>query len=568
VLPLGTFVAEAPRTMKNALITFLGLGLAASLAGGCAVDDSESVDTLGEALSAGPLPPQDLHIEFAGERQLAVAGEDAATDEQHFYLERRDFGTWVTLKELGPSPGTGRTVAFVDRDVDAEQSHCYRVRVTGDSGTSLSSTVCGRTTPFVYPALSSNLTSYSPVIHTIRHPRPGVLSVLWTNARHSNPELELEIFDGLGGASLGSVRITDNRDDRSAPMSTTFEHLQPGKLYCFVLRRSSASYSQKLCESPHAERTTVDDRDPRAIDAPAMDRVRAPRNGVLEIVVGSPRPRQLLERLEVSSGRRTSLELDTTGKSTFIDTSSLLVDGESYCYRLLVWNDFGSRYSNPACGTTSRNLPARPSNLRVRDQDGLRVDLDWDSALDADDYELHYEGSRPSSGDRDGNKTTSSTGYDFSGLEGYTYCFKVRARNDYGNSDWSNEVCGVHIADDGVTTYSTYLQSAIPDTGYVLYTHTVNPGIGLPARLVKVNVVGSSLYPYVVQFLPPGSPKEDCGTNKGVIIEPGRDLAGADMAAVFGDSRPSTPVTIWACKLFTRGAPEIGNIPVNVTYAR
>src|SRR5262249_24934607 len=154
-----------------------------------------------------------------------------------------------------------------------------------------------------------------------------------------------------------------------------------------------------------AERTTATQRDPRPQKTPIMCCVTTPRNGQLDIYIDNPQPGQVLERITAASGERRDIQRDATGSTRLTDTD--VSDGATYCYRLFVVNQWGARYSNIKCATTTTDPPDWPHNLRVSGRDGTIVGLDWDDAHNADSYELHYDGTRPGYVGRDGNKTTS-----------------------------------------------------------------------------------------------------------------------------------------------------------------
>jgi hypothetical protein len=513
-----------------------------------------------------PAAPTGLRVERSYERTLRLAFEDASSDETSFELERRSGASWHTIASLPAHAGTGTTYTRSDEDLDIEQTYCYRVRAIGANGSSLSNAVCGRTKPVIVGEPVPGVQA-QPV--TITHPRAGALNLTWID-KPAVTEWNVLMFDGMSQTPIGNARI---RDHVELPPGTTVRHegytvenLEPGRLYCFQVTHGYLSYVDWLCESPSAARSSDEPLDPRPEQTPTITAVNAPRNGRLEISIANPQPGQILERIVASDGKRRDINRDDAGSATLVDTN--LSGGATYCYRLFVFNQWGARYSNILCGTTSANVPDRPRNLHVAGQSGTTVQLDWDNSANAESYELHYDGTRPHYTDHDGNKSTSSSSYNFEGYESFTYCFKVRAKNGYGSSDWSSELCGVSIADDHLTTYSTALVHDTPPQGIVLYWHNVDPGLGGPGHLVSVQVVGNGFTPYKVHFLPLDASRNDCGNpSKGVIVDAGNTLTGADMARVYGTNEPATPLTLVGCKLITDGTVgNLNDIPINVTY--
>jgi len=120
---------------------------------------------------------------------------------------------------------------------------------------------------------------------------------------------------------------------------------------------------------------------------------------------------------------------------------------------------------------------------------------------------------------------------------------------------------------ENLVSYPSSLLSEPPVSGVIIYKHYVNPGRN--TNLKKVHVAGNAFTKYVVQFLPKTGTIQDCGTSKGVIVEPGSNLEGDGLNKLYGSSKPSTPISLKACAL-RRGTGNItiDKIPIQVTYIK
>jgi hypothetical protein len=515
-----------------------------------------------------PLPPTApvLRLDGTYERTLHLAFQDAASDETGFTIERLSAAGWHTLASLPASTGSGLTLTHIDQDLDLEQSYCYRVRVQGANGSSLSNAVCGKTTPLL---VGEPVVGDQPRKISITHPRPGSLALTFLD-QPTVSEWDVFVYDGVSFTPTRTAHLVDHTTlpagETVRRESYVLDDLEPGRLYCFDVTRNGRGYPQWLCESPSAARSDDAPLDPRPAQTPSISAITAPANSRLAIDIANPQPGQVLERIDAATGVRRDINIDPAGAARFVDINATA--GQTFCYRLFVFNTWGARYSDVLCATSTATAPERPRNLHVSGRNGTTVGLDWDNAAYADSYELSYTGKRPHYTGHSGTRTTSLSGYNFVGYESYTYCFKVRAKNAFATSAWSTELCGITIADDHLTTYSTLLVHDIPNEGVVLYGHTVDPGLGGPGHLVSVQVAGNAFTQYKVHFLPPTASREDCGNpNVGVVINAGATLTGADLTTLYGASEPATPLLLVGCKLWLAATvPSIADMPITVTY--
>jgi hypothetical protein len=547
--------------MRPFTSTIFLLAASAAVASACTLDDpdAEAIDAVYLTSGTGvPLPgaPANVRIESTAPRSLLVAFDDVAGDETGFSVQRYDFGTWNEVAHLPAMPGTSTTGSAFDTTVDSEQDYCYRVRSLHPLQVMTSQTTCGRTDPPAFPYPSS---SSSPLIDLITHPAPGTLAVRWIDNSDAYT-WTVDVRATPGGPLVDSIPVQEPAGDTNPFQTLPLDLLDPSKTYCFTIRHGISS-SNTLCAAPSAARTSVTQRDP---DAPHVDLVAAPagQNGQLRIVLSSPQPGQVLERFVQGVNRRATRKIDTQGASELTDSG--LEPGKTYCYYVWVKNGYGTRYSNTRCATPTFITPSTPQHFRVASIDDHDVQLAWDSADYAADYELHFHGERPAYQTKDGDKTTTSTSYGYEMSNKYTYCFKVRARNSVGVSPWSQEICDI-TPTSSETSYNTSLVSDTPPSGFQLYSHTVNPGGS--AHLTRVHVAGNGVT-YAVHFLPPSASREDCNDlDVGVLVDSGDDLDSDGLDDLYGSDSPATPVVLRACKMWKGNSPPDNNpMPIQVYF--
>lgn len=155
--------------------------------------------------------------------------------------------------------------------------------------------------------------------------------------------------------------------------------------------------------------------------------------------------------------------------------------------------------------------------------------MEW-SSFGADEHTLEFNGSKSGATGHTGTITLDPphNNIDFEARPNYSYCFKVKSKNDYDETDWSSTLCNVISEEkEEVISCASSLEADISPLGNVIYLGTVNPGNN--SRLKKIHVAGNSFTPYIVQFLPEGKTREDCGNNVGIFVAPGDDLDGNDL---------------------------------------
>ena len=152
-----------------------------------------------------------------------------------------------------------------------------------------------------------------------------------------------------------------------------------------------------------------------------------------------------VERAMGSSGPFVLISTTPADATTFTDQG--LAPATQYCYRIRAINNTeSSNYTSQVCATTQSApplVPAAPTQLNASVLSDVLISLDWiDQAQNENGFEV--ERAMGSAGSFSPIATTAANTavFDDSGLTPATqYCYRVRAFNNAGNSDNSNEIC-------------------------------------------------------------------------------------------------------------------------------
>jgi len=190
-----------------------------------------------------PTAPDGLTATLATATSIQLTWNDRSSDESLFEIQRRsNGGSWSTLA----SPAAN-TTAYLDSGLTPSTTYDYRVRASGDGGTSAWSTVSGATTPATPPPTSVDLKiNFQPA-----------------NAPQVNGYLvdSGEAFANRGnGATYGWNAVNSNTRDRNADSDQrwdTLNHLQkttgqkwevalPDGIYRVQVGCGDASYTNQV----------------------------------------------------------------------------------------------------------------------------------------------------------------------------------------------------------------------------------------------------------------------------------------------------------------------------------
>ncbi len=146
-------------------------------------------------------------------------------------------------------------------------------------------------------------------------------------------------------------------------------------------------------------------------------------------------------------------QITTVASNVTTHSDTGLTADTTYCYRVRAFNAGGdSDYSNVACATTLKALLAAPSNLTASAVSVSQIDLAWaDNADNEDGFKIERcTGTGCTDFAQITTVLSNITSHSDTGLTtGTTYCYRVRAFNSGGDSDYSNVACATTMGKDG-----------------------------------------------------------------------------------------------------------------------
>lgn len=162
-----------------------------------------------------------------------------------------------------------------------------------------------------------------------------------------------------------------------------------------------------------------------------------------------------------SNGSWTDLATVGPNVTTFADTTA--VGNTTYYYQIRAENAFSnSAYSTAAAITTP---PTEPSNLTATVASGTQINLTWsDNATGESGFHLDRKASLGGAWQATGaNIGANSTSYNDTSLSaGTIYYYRIRAFSASGDSANSNEVSGITISSQVVTSISDTGDNTVP----------------------------------------------------------------------------------------------------------
>lgn len=148
-------------------------------------------------------------------------------------------------------------------------------------------------------------------------------------------------------------------------------------------------------------------------------------------------------RVERKTGSGSWAQLTTLAANVTSYSDTSVVETTTYTYRVLAFNDSGdSAASNEATVTTpALTIPAAPGNLQAQAISANQVRLTWiDNSYNEDGFKIERKTGTGGAWGQVGTAGADDTAYQDSGLsELITYYYRIRAYNNAGNSDYSNE---------------------------------------------------------------------------------------------------------------------------------
>lgn len=377
-----------------------------------------------------PIPPSNLVANNVGSDRIDLTWTDNSPNEVGFRIERAGSlaGPYdVIVATLGPN-----VTSFSNTGLKYNTQFCYRVVAFNSTGTGISNGSCDRTDN-VLPATPSNVSAdQSQVI-------PNQMDVSWLD--NSDNEDGFEIYRSSSETGLSNYAFLT-----SVPANTLIyadQNLNPGVRYCYKVRAFN-----EIGLTIFTPENQGCDIIPNAPPNASPTNLRTTTLSGYEIQLdwnesSSNETGFIVER--ALEGTSTFMEIHRTRKDVIQYVDLNLNPNTSYCYRVRAFNLLGlsQDYTNISCSRTLEVPPRDPTSLIANAVSSRQINLFWsDNANNETGFKLERS--------IDGNtnfveiavlpsNTTSFS--DRNLLSEKQYCYRIRAYNVAGNSNYSNESC-------------------------------------------------------------------------------------------------------------------------------
>jgi fibronectin type 3 domain-containing protein len=255
----------------------------------------------------------------------------------------------------------------------------------------------------------------------------GSFVVDWTD--NSDNESHFRVYRQLNGGAWAEL----SRPDRNQTSYTDNTVVAGANTYCYRVRAKNgmgySNYSNVAClrYSKPAKPTNV------ATSVASLSRINVSwtDQSVNETAFKVYR--------NVNGGAYSRIATLAANTTSHADTT--VSQGNTYCYRARAQNPLGySNYSNVSCARVSK--PPKPTNVQVNAPSASQVDVTWTDNSNNEDRFRVYRQAGGGAWSRIDDVAANGTAYSDTTVTGGTeYCYRVRAQNGVGYSNYSNVDC-------------------------------------------------------------------------------------------------------------------------------
>ncbi len=462
-----------------------------------------------------PDPPTNLTATALSWAQVDLQWSDNSTDEQSFEIERSTTGAGGPFTLLATVPAN--TTTYSDADLDPVTEYCYQVRAVNSGGPSAYTNVDCATTPaegdfaLDFGAGTAHV-AFGPALPTLglsqftlecwfRRDGTGSTANTGTGGFLGVPL----VTKGVGEAEASNVDMNYFLGIKSPEnvLAADFEEgasgTSPGHNHPVIgmtVITSGVWYHAAATYDGTTWRLYVNgnlDAEVAVGEPPRSDTIQHAGLGVALNSTGVPSGHfdGVLDEVRIWNEARTEPEIEATRHVEITTPQTGLVArwGLNEGAGLLVHGSAGTTVNGSIVGTGSSwtdgapigvtTPPAAPTDLVATAAGGFQIDLAWvDNATDEGNFEI--ERSTTGAGGPFAPLATvpaNTTTYIDTDLDPETeYCYRVRAVNVAGASDYSNVDCatttgeGDFALDFGGTDAYVTFGPALPDLGLATFT--------------------------------------------------------------------------------------------------
>jgi len=384
-----------------------------------------------------PAAPADLAATATGAESIDLTWTDGSDDETGFRVERKD-GAEGTWSEIAGTAADSTT--FTDTGLAPLATYTYRVRACNDDGCSEYTAEASATTEDVPPGAPTELTAGAD--------GPDTIHLSWSDGADNETGFQVERRRGADSAwSQVAAPAAD---------STTFSDtgLSPATTYTYRVRACNEAGCSAFSDEAGA---TTEDVPP---EAPSGLQAEADGPTAVQLTWTDASGNEDEFQVERKEGAAESWSrVKTAGADAEGWTDTGLTSLTSYTYRIRACNAMGcSPFSNEATATTTDLPPDAPTGLSATATGQSTIELSW---TDESDNETGFRVERRK--ESGGSWSTVATrgpnteSLQDSGLSASTaYLYRVRACNEAGCSDFSNEA---GATTDGIDGPNLFIES-------------------------------------------------------------------------------------------------------------
>lgn len=355
-----------------------------------------------------PKPPTGLKLLNKSLEQVSIGWQDNSVNEDGFRIYRKTGGEWVLIN-------TTKTTEFTDNSINAGKTYYYKIVSYNSHGESDFSNIL---------AVSVGSVPIPPDNLTLTVVSDSEIKLVWKD--QSNNENGFKIERKTSSTSWSEIKI------RSANSQLyTDKNLAAGKEYSYRIRAFNDYGNSDYCAEKSAETGSLPFQ--------PFD-VSATVTGTHSIKLNwkdysDNEDGFYIYQKAYNSGYYS--KIDEVGKNTEAYHATNLASGKVYYYKIVSFNEYGHKESNPVYATTG-SKPNIPKNLVAKEYQDNKILLEWvDNSSNETRFQIEQK--------------INNGGYSFyknlaAGQEKtYTsplklnrkYQYRIKAINEWGESNWT-----------------------------------------------------------------------------------------------------------------------------------